>query len=121
MSELYANARSGNIDFFRRIIEREWYRDNENGRQVYDDPYSDFFVWDDAFVINYSKELMRQIVESRLNRTYRRRAFLLQSGGILFDYSRYDLRRGIRYIVILTFNQDGNAVIDGLHIVRCGA
>jgi len=112
MQEIYQNAKNDNIDYFIPHAKRELL---EAAKYWHGESYLEFF--NDNHIITHANKLMWLFVESKIHKTYKKRAFIIPN-GISFDYSDYCHRRGICYVMILKFDQDNKIMIHGIYIGR---
>jgi len=108
MNEIYQHAVNGNIDFFHPFVERRL-RESAEHMGV---PHRE-----EAFIIEYTKDIMSQFVEARIHRTYKTKAFLTRN-GVLFDFSQERRRGGTNFIIVLTFDQNDSPLLYEFFMIR---
>jgi hypothetical protein len=116
MREIYQNARDGNVDFFRPIIERNR---RESALQVGNVIIDVFDEFEERSIIRAAESYMIEFVRARIYRTYKRRAFLARN-GILFDFvdDYFRERGGTNFLLFLSFDEEDNVFLYNFFVVR---
>jgi len=121
INEIYINAINNNVGYFRFYIEKEIIFNIEKYKNDYD--YEEIKnnsnkYWTEERIILYTEEIMRQIVISKLNKTYKKRAFYSHD-GIIFDYTNENYKNeDIRYFLLINSDPNENIILDSIILVR---